>query len=56
MAQTQSAEAKVQRYLSVCCEAPIDPASFSDGRGFLICSACGKVLAVEPRRASAPKG
>jgi hypothetical protein len=40
----------VQRYLSVCCEAQIDAAAFSDGRRFLICSACGKVLAVEAKR------
>ena len=45
----RTAEAKVQQYLSSCCEAPIDHASFSDGRGFLICSACSKVLAVEPK-------
>jgi hypothetical protein len=45
-----TAEAQLERYLSVCCEAPIDPASFSDGRRFLICSSCGKVLAVEPKR------
>ena len=49
-ADAQTAAAKVQRYLSVCCEAPLDlAASFSDGRGFLICSSCGKVLAVEPK-------
>jgi hypothetical protein len=45
----KNAEAKVDRYLSGCCEAPIDRAAFSDGRGFLICSACGNVLAVEPK-------
>jgi hypothetical protein len=43
----KNAEAKVDRYLSGCCE--IDRAAFSDGRGFLICSACGNVLAVEPK-------
>jgi hypothetical protein len=45
----KSAEAKVEQYLSVCCQAPIDRAAFSDGRGFLTCSACSKVLAVEPK-------
>ena len=52
---TPIVEAHVERYLSVCCEAPIDRAAFSDGRGFLICSACGKVFAVErkPERKSA---
>ena len=45
----KNAEAKVERYVSVCCEAKIDRAEFSDGRGFLICSACGNVVAVEPK-------
>jgi hypothetical protein len=47
-----SAEARVERYLSACCEARIERAEFSDGRGFLICSGCSKVLAVEPKPAS----
>ena len=46
----QTAEAKVENYRSVCCAAALDRAVFSDGRGFVICSACGKVLAVEPKR------
>jgi hypothetical protein len=46
----QIAEATVQRYRSACCDAPIGRAAFSDGRGFLICSACSKVLAVERKR------
>jgi hypothetical protein len=46
----QTAEVTVERFRSVCCQATIDPALFSDGRRFLICSACGKVLAVEPKR------
>jgi hypothetical protein len=46
----QIAPARIERYLSVCCEAPIDRGAFSDGRAFLICSRCNKVLAVEPRR------
>jgi hypothetical protein len=45
----KTAEAEVERYRSVCCQAPIDRAAFSDGRGFLTCSACGKVLAVEAK-------
>jgi hypothetical protein len=50
----QSAGAQVERYLSVCCQAPIDRAVFSDGRGFLICSSCKQVLAVEPKRDGRP--
>jgi hypothetical protein len=46
-AMPQIAEARVQRYRSACCDAPIGRAAFSDGRRFLICSACAKVLAVE---------
>jgi ribosomal protein S27E len=46
----QTAEVKVESYRSVCCDAALDRAVFSDGRGFVICSACGKVLAVEPKR------
>jgi hypothetical protein len=46
----RSAGVQVDRYLSVCCQAAIDRAAFSDGRGFLICSKCRQVLAVEPRR------
>jgi hypothetical protein len=53
----QTVEATARAYRSGCCQATIDPASFSDGRSFLICSACGKVLAVEakvePERESA---
>jgi hypothetical protein len=45
----QSAEARVDTYQSACCGARIDVASFSDGRHFLICSACSKVMAVEPK-------
>jgi hypothetical protein len=45
----QTAEANVERYRSVCCSAALEPAVFSDGRRFLICAKCGKVLAVEPR-------
>ena len=50
MRQTAEVKATVESYRSVCCQATIDPAVFSDGRRFLICSDCGKVLAVEPRR------
>jgi hypothetical protein len=46
----RSAGAQVEQYLSVCCQAVIDRAAFSDGRGFLICSQCRQVLAVEPKR------
>jgi hypothetical protein len=49
-AMAKTAEARVQSYLSSCCEARIEHASFSDGRGFLICSGCSKVLAVEKKR------
>ena len=45
----KTAEAEVERYLSACCKAPIERAEFSDSRGFLVCSACAKVLGVEPR-------
>jgi ribosomal protein S27E len=45
----QTARAKVESYRSACCRATIDSAVFSDGRAFLVCSACGKVLAVEPK-------
>jgi hypothetical protein len=47
----QTAERTIQVYRSACCEARLELAAFSDGRRFLICSACGKVLAVEARRA-----
>jgi hypothetical protein len=43
-------KALVENYRSVCCEAPLERAEFSDGRGFLICSACQRVVAVEPKR------
>jgi hypothetical protein len=46
----RSAGAQVERYLSVCCQALIERAVFSDGRGFLICSECRQVLAVEAGR------
>ena len=45
----QTVETKVETYRSVCCTAALDRAVFSDGRVFVICSACGKVLAVEPK-------
>jgi hypothetical protein len=45
----QTAEVTGKAYVSGCCQAGIDPASFSDGRRFLVCSACGKVLAVEAK-------
>jgi hypothetical protein len=45
----QAAEAQLERYLSICCQAAIERAVFSDGRGFLVCSSCARVLAVEPR-------
>ncbi len=53
-AMRRTAEANVETYRSLCCEAAIDSAAFSDGRRFLICSACGKVLAVEPKRERKP--
>jgi hypothetical protein len=45
----QSVEAIVRDYRSGCCQATIDVAMFSDGRRFLVCTACGRVLAVEPK-------
>jgi hypothetical protein len=45
----QTTEPIVEVFRSACCEARLDRAAFSDGRRFLICSACGKVLAVEAR-------
>jgi hypothetical protein len=45
---------KVESHRSPCCAAPLDRAVFSDGRGFVICSACQKVLAVEPKRKRKP--
>ncbi len=45
---------KVESDRSVCCAAALDRAVFSDGRGFVICSACKKVLAVEPKRDRKP--
>jgi hypothetical protein len=44
----QTVEAIVRDYRSGCCRA-IDAAMFSDGRRFLVCAACGRVLAVEPK-------
>ena len=44
-----TAEPTVHVYRSACCEARLFPAAFSNGRRFLICSACGKVLAIEAR-------
>jgi hypothetical protein len=41
---------KVESRSSACCAAALDRGFFSDGRSFVICSACGKVLAVEPKR------
>jgi hypothetical protein len=45
----QSVQAIVRDYCSGCCRAAIDAAMFSDGRRFLVCRACGRVLAVEPK-------
>jgi hypothetical protein len=49
MAMRQSAEARLDRYQSACCQARIEVATFSDGRHFLICSGRSKVIAVEPK-------